>query len=125
MAIHNHLPIYKAALDLTCLSSRLVAHMPRNHRSVDGARLVACSREVLIHIRSANQTAEPVGRVSHIEMILARTDDVESELVVCNELRLISEESFVKAALLTTNVKRQASGWKKSSASKPVSRSSR
>lgn len=125
MAIHNHLPIYNSAFHLTCLSSRLVAHMPRNHRSVDGARLVAFSREILTHIRHANQTAEPTGRVSHIEKILAGANDVEDELVVCNELQLISEKNFAKAAGLTTDVKRQASGWKKATASKPVSRSPR
>jgi hypothetical protein len=51
MALHTELKIYKAAHALTTLASRLVAHMPRNHRSVDGALLVGHSRAILKHIR--------------------------------------------------------------------------
>jgi hypothetical protein len=122
MAIHKDLSIYRAALDLTCLSSRLVAHMPRNHRAVDGAQLVAHSRALLKHIRHANQA---IDKVPHIERLLDRVDDVDIELRICVELRLISPPAYAEAVALSGSVGRQAGGWKKASASKPDSRPSR
>jgi hypothetical protein len=119
MAIHNELPIYRAALDLTCLSSRLVAHMPRNHRAVDGARLVGCSRELLEHIRRANQA---VDKVPHLARLIEKIDDVSVELRICLELRLISQQAYANTVFLATSVGKQAGGWKKKSASTPVSR---
>lgn len=119
MAIHNELPIYRAALDLTCLSSRLVAHMPRNHRAVDGARLVGCSRELLEHIRRANQA---VDKVPHLARLIEKIDDVSVELRICLELRLISQQAYANTVFLATSVGKQAGGWKKKFASTPVSR---
>lgn len=112
MSLHKDLPIYSAAMKLTCMSSRLVAHMPRNHRAVDGARLVGESREVLKRIRVANMSAN---RVPCIDDLLAKVDDVEIELRLCVELKLISIEAYAQAVELTQSVGKQANGWKKSS----------
>ncbi|MDF3837104.1 four helix bundle protein [Cupriavidus basilensis] len=122
MAIHTELAVYKAAMELTILCSRLVAHMPRNHRAVDGARLVAYSRAVVRHIRLANQAAD---KVPHIEQLLDNLGGLEVEITVCSDLRLISTSGFSKAAPLVGSISRQAGGWKKASASKPDSRPSR
>lgn len=122
MALHHQLPIYKAALDLTCLSSRLVAHMPRNYRSVDGAQLVGHSRELLKHIRHANQAQD---KVPHLDLLLDKVVDVEVELRVCVDLRLISQRHYAKAVALAESVGKQGGGWRNKFASQPVSRSPR
>ena len=112
MGLHHDLPIYRAALDLTCLSSRLVANMPRNHRAVDGARLVGHSRTLIKHIRHANMAPD---KVPHIDRLLDNVDDVDLELRICVELRLISTDAYANAVKLTSSVGKQANGWKKGS----------
>lgn len=110
MALHNQLPIYRAALDLTCQSSRLVAHMPRNHRSVDGARLVAESRELLQCIRRVNEATE---KLPFLNALIGKIDDVGVELRICLELRLFSKEAYARVAALVGSIGKQAGGWKR------------
>lgn len=110
---------------LTQMSSRLVAQMPRNHRSVDGALLVGHSRELLKHIRHANMADTGKARVLHIDKILDKVVDVEVELRVCTDLRLISHTNYTQASALSDSVHKQAHGWRSYSASKPVSGSPR
>ncbi|MGI4815882.1 MAG: four helix bundle protein [Janthinobacterium lividum] len=122
MAIHTETAIYKAALDLTRLSSQLVAQMPRNHRAVDGALLVGNSRALLKHVRRANMATD---KIPHIDALLERLADLQTDLRVCTDLRLITQRNFSKAAALSISVGKQAGGWKKKSASRPDSWSSR
>jgi hypothetical protein len=123
MAIHTDLDIYKAAMELTRISSSLVSHMPRNHRSVDGALLVGHSRTILKLIRHANMAED---KVPDIDLILDEIVDVEVDLRVCVDLRLISLTGYARASQLSNSVHKQAHGWRKTSAEpKPVSRSSR
>jgi len=124
MALHTELKIYKAARQLTALASRLVAHMPRNHRAVDGALLVGHSRSILKHIRHANQ-APGADKVPHIDLLLDELTDVEVDLGVCVDLHLISEPAYADAVALASNLGKQATGWRNYSAQQPASRPSR
>jgi hypothetical protein len=120
MAMHTETNIYKAAMKLTVYSSRLVSDMPRNFRSVDGALLVGHSRALLKHIRYANQAFEEK-KVPHLDMILDVIVDVNVELQVCVDLRLISKPNHASAMLLSESVHKQANGLRRKYASQPDS----
>lgn len=122
MALHTTLKIYKPAREFTTLVSRLVAHMPRNHRSIDGALLVGHSRAILKHIRHANQADN---KVPFIDAILDDVTDAEVDLGVCVDLRLISKPAYADAIDLTEIIGKQAMGWRNYSAQQPASRPSR
>jgi hypothetical protein len=124
MALHTELKIYKAARKLTELASRFVAHMPRNHRSVDGALLVGHSRSILKHIRHANQEIGS-DKVPHIDLVLDEVTDLEVDLGVCVELKLISRPAYADAVELAGDIGKQAMGWRNYSAQQPASRPSR
>lgn len=124
MALHTTLKIYKTARELTTLASRLVAHMDRNYRSVDGARLVGHSRTILKHIRHANQ-ASGNDKVPYLDLLLDELTDVEVDLGVCVDLHLISKPAYADAVGLASDLGKQAMGWRNYSAQQPVSRPSR
>ena len=111
MALHTQLRIYRPALDLTKLASRLVSHMSRNYRAVDGAMLVGHTRAVLHEIRLANKAPD---KVPHLNRILDELSDIEIDLEVLTDLREISPSGYADAALLAKAVGRQAMGWRKS-----------
>ncbi|WP_321810118.1 four helix bundle protein [Burkholderia sp. BCC1985] len=124
MALHTTLDIYKTARKFTTLASRLVGHMPRNHRSVDGALLVNHSRAILKHIRHANQKFG-AAKVPHIDRVLDEATDAHVDLGVCVELKLISPDAYADAVELVGSIGKQAMGWRNRSAQQPVSRSPR
>ena len=54
MARHEHLPIYKAALDMTVHFEKLVAGFSRYHKYTLGTELREGSRAVLQHVLRGN-----------------------------------------------------------------------
>jgi len=124
MALHTDLDIYKTARKFTALASRLVGHMPRNHRSVDGALLVGHSRAILKHIRYANMKFG-ADKVPHLDRVLDEVTDIEVDLGVCVELRLITRSNYADAVNLVGSIGKQATKWRKASEQQPVSRPSR
>lgn len=122
MALHTKLKIYRPAKEFTTLVSRLVSHMDRNYRAVDGALLVGHSRAILKHIRHANQADD---KIPFIDAILDDVTDAEVDLGVCVDLHLISEGAYADAIELTETIGKQAMGWRNYSAQQPVSRLSR
>jgi hypothetical protein len=57
MARHEHLPIYKAALDMTVHFEKLLAGFSRYHKYTLGTELRQGSRAVLQQVLSANNAA--------------------------------------------------------------------
>ncbi len=57
MARHEHLPIYKAALDMTVHFEKLVTGLSRYHKYTLGTELRQGSRAVLQQMLSANNAA--------------------------------------------------------------------
>ena len=58
MARHEHLPIYKAALDMTVHFEKLVAGFSRYHKYTLGTELREGSRAVLQQVLRANNPAK-------------------------------------------------------------------
>ncbi|HOY03623.1 MAG TPA: hypothetical protein PLV36_19205 [Zoogloea sp.] len=61
MACHEHLPIYKAALDLTVHQEKVMTGFNRHHDYILGTRLRQGSRAVLQRLVRAN-------RATHIRL---------------------------------------------------------
>jgi len=64
MARHEHLPIYKAALDLTVHFEKLVAGFSRYHKYTLGTELRQGSRAVLQQVLRTNNAATSAQRAS-------------------------------------------------------------
>ena len=57
MARHEHLPIYKKAMDLTIYVEKVVRNFSRYHKDTLGSELRAKSREIVGAIASARMPA--------------------------------------------------------------------
>jgi len=64
MARHEHLPIYKAALDLTVHFEKLVAGFSRHHKYTLGTELRQGSRAVLQQVLRTNNAATRAQRAA-------------------------------------------------------------
>ena len=64
MARHEHLPIYKAALDLTVHFEKLVAGFSRYHKYTLGTELRQGSRAVLQQVLRTNNAATRAQRAA-------------------------------------------------------------
>ena len=66
MAHHEHLPIYKAALDMTVHFENLVAGLGRYHKFTLGIVLRQGSRAVLRQVSKANNAARRQQRAAEL-----------------------------------------------------------
>lgn len=71
MARHEHLPIYKAALDMTVHFEKLVAGFSRYHKYTLGTELREGSRAVLQQVLRANNAATREQRAAEL-LVLRR-----------------------------------------------------
>jgi 23S rRNA-intervening sequence protein len=117
MARYEHLPIYKAALDLTVHLEKVVAGFSRYHKYTLGTELRERSRAVLQQVVRANNQAHREDRAA---ALLHLRDDIEALLLA---LRVAKEVKAFKsfAAYLHTveqagGVARQNEGWFKHTA---------
>ena len=62
MARYEHLPIYKAALDLTVHLEKLVAGVSRYHKHTLGTEMHERSRTVLLQVLRANNAVNTLQR---------------------------------------------------------------
>ena len=72
MARHEHLPIYKAALDMTVHFERLVAGFSRYHKYTLGTELREGSRAVLEQVVRANNATTREQRVTELLVLRGR-----------------------------------------------------
>ncbi len=122
MAIHTTLQIYGTAYDLLGLAVEAVKCMPRDVKPVLGSRIVDRCLEITTLIRRANRADL---KAPDLEQLLERNEEIEALLRVSVEKRYIGRGQYGEAIRLTQSIGRQAGGWKKSSSSSPVARSSR
>ena len=117
MAIHTELPIYKLAYDLLGIAADLVKNMPRDFKGSFGKKINEECIEILVLIARANTARQ---KVSHIEDLLERVRVAELLIRLARDKRFISIPQYAEAVKLTGQVGRQATGWKKASAARPL-----
>ncbi len=112
MARHEHLPIYKRALDVAVHFEKVVAGFSRYHKYTLGTELRNKSREAVTLVIKANAARDKR------QSLLALRDCLDELLIVmriAKEARAFkSFESFAYAVKQVVSVCRQNEGWLRS-----------
>lgn len=122
MAIHTTLSIYGTAYDLLGVVVDAVKNMPRDAKPVVGGRIVDRCLEITTLIRRANRAGD---KAPDLDRLLERNEEIEVLMRVAVEKRYVGRGQYGDAIRLTQSIGRQASGWRKSSSTSPVTGSSR
>jgi len=117
MALHTSLPIYKVAYDLLDVIADLAKNMPRDFKASIGNKLRDECVEIVVLIFRANCAHD---KVPHLALLIERLQVTELLLRLSRDKRLISTGQYARAIELTSNVGKQANGWRKMSASPVV-----
>lgn len=122
MAAANHLPIYKVSYDLFGVVTEAVRNMPRDVKQIVGTRLTNEAMDIVMLIFRANAARD---KVPHIDDLLERLEVINLLLRLTHDKRLILTKPYSAAIELTSQVGKQAGGWRKHSASSPDASRSR
>lgn len=117
MALHHELPIYKVAYDLLALVTNVRRNMPRDVKQDLGK---AISKEcvcIVVLIFNANVARE---KAAYLLQLVERVEVVNLLMRLSRDLRFIPTKQYAAAIALTASIGRQATGWRKASASSPV-----
>jgi hypothetical protein len=122
MSIHTELPIYKLTYELMLLAVELTKNMPRNFKPTIGQEInkECVNLTVLVYRANCAQDKTP-----YLDKLLERVQVAELLLRLSRDLRFVSVGQYARAIALTDKIGRQANGWRKHSASTPVTSPSR
>lgn len=112
MAMHDDLPVYKAAYDLLLEILQVVGHFQREYRYTVGDRLKNEAVEVLMLIQDANMLPD---RASVLQDARRRVGAIRLLLRVANDSRQLGLKHFVAVSMKVEAISRQLAGWQKSS----------
>jgi len=117
MALHTSLPIYKVAYDLLSVATDVVRNMPRDYKASIGARIREECVDLVVLIFRANCARD---KVPHLDLLLERLQVAELLFRLSRDKRFISTKQYAQAVELTSQIGKQATGWRKHSAVSPV-----
>ncbi|WP_343728493.1 four helix bundle protein [Duganella sp.] len=117
MATHTSLPIYKEAYALLSLAADLVKDMPRDFKGSFGRKIHEECIEILVLIARANAAKE---KVPYIEALLERLQVTELLIRLGRDKQFISTKRYAAAVQVTTQIGKQAGGWKNYAAARPL-----
>lgn len=112
MALHHELPIYKAAYELLGMAVDVTRNIPRDFKRLIGEKVREECVEILVLIFRANVATH---KVPHIEQLQERLQVVELLLRMSRDKRFISTAQYANAVLITSDIGKQSTGWKRSS----------
>ena len=113
MARYEHLPIYKAAMDLCVYLENTVRNFSRYNKYTLGTELRDLSRSILLLIIKANSVRDKVDILCELT---SRCDMLKTILVLAKEVRAFeSFKSFQHASSMAVILSKQSEGWLKSS----------
>lgn len=116
--LHTELPIYKVAYNLFDLGTSLAKNMPRDLKQLIGGEIVRDCVRITILIFRANCAQD---KTPYLTELIERKETVELMLRLSRDKHLISTKQYAQAIALTSNVGRQAHGWKRPrSATRPL-----
>ena len=114
MARYEHLPIYKAALDLTVHLEQVVAGFSRYHKYTLGTELREGSRAVLQQVVRANNSRVAADRASRLLDLRDKIDTLLLSMRVGKEVKAFkSFAGYLHAVEQVGVVARQNEGWLK------------
>lgn len=110
MALHSELPIYKVAYDLLSLVVQLARNMPRDvKQQIGGAIRDECIRITVLIFR-ANVARD---KSPHLVELIERLQVAELLIRLSRDLRFIAPGQYAAAIALTSQIGKQANGWRK------------
>jgi hypothetical protein len=112
MAIHSELPIYKVAYDLLGLIVQVARNMPRDVKLQIGGELRGECIRITILIFRANVARD---KAPHLLELLERLQVAELLIRLAHDLRFIGQKQYAAAIALTTQIGKQANGWRRHS----------
>lgn len=123
MARHEHLPIYKAALDMTVHFEKLVAGFSRYHKYTLGTELREASRGVLMPVLRANNAKDKIERSAELLVLRDRIEALLLAMRVAKEVKAFkSFAGYLHAVEQVGSVARQNEGWFKKTQGKAQAR---
>ncbi len=112
MARYEHLPIYKAALDMAVHFERMVAGFPRYHKYTLGTELRDGSRAVLMQVVKANNASGAAARSAELVLLREQLDALLLALRLAKEVQALkSFAGYLHAVEQVGTVARQNEGW--------------
>lgn len=112
MARYEHLPIYKAALDLTVHLEKLVAGFSRYHKYTLGTEMREGSRAVLMQVLKANNAAGATHRRAALLDLREMIDALLLTMRVAKEVKAFkSFTGYLFVVEQVGSVARQNEGW--------------
>jgi len=113
MARYDHLPIYKAAMDLGIYLEGMVHNFSRYHKYSTGQELRTLAREIIKLIIRANSARDKIDTLSEL---VVQCEMLKTMLFFAKEAKAIqSFGAFQHASSLAVVLCRQSEGWLKSS----------
>lgn len=111
MALHTQLPIYKVAYDLLDAITDLAKNMPRDFKASIGSKLRDECVDIVVLIFRANVARE---KSAHLDGLIERLQVTELLIRLSRDKRLISTGQYSAVVDLTTQLGKQANGWRRS-----------
>jgi len=112
MAAYEHLPIFKAMMDLAVFVENTVKFFSRYHKYTLGSELRTMCHEALALIMEANSLRDKGSALMRLRVLLER---IKIHLVIARETKAFHKpNTFLQLAEKVVNVSRQNEGWLKS-----------
>ena len=112
MAHYEHLPIYKAALDLCIYFEKIIRHFDRHHKYVIGGDLRSLSIRAVMLIITANDARDKLPLLLKLKETL---EEIKIKIKICKEVKAFNSfKSFEVSVKLLDSVIKQCMGWIKS-----------
>ncbi len=111
MGMFYELPVYKATYDILVELYQMVQKMPREHKYALGEKLKEECMEIFLEIYQANTVAD---KREYLKRAILHLLKLWVMLRICNDLKLMNMERFIKLNEKVESVSRQLAGWEKS-----------
>jgi len=112
MARHEHLPIYKAALDLCIYFEKITRHFDRHHKYTIGGDLRRLSIRCVILVIRANDTRNKPPTLLKLKEAI---EEIKILIKICKEVRAFNSfKSFATSIKMVDGLIEQCVGWIKS-----------
>ena len=112
MARYEHLPVYKAAIDLAVYIEQIVAGFSRYHKYTLGSELRTLAHKIVSLVIKANNS---VDKKVLLKELLDAQEEMKIIIRISKEVKAFhSFNSFETCVRRLDNVIRQSSGWLRS-----------
>ncbi len=109
MARYEHLPIYKAAMELAVYFEKIVRNFSRYNKYTIGAELRNRSRQIACHVMRANSLEDKKGSLREL---VAMIEELKVVIRLTKESRAFYNfNSYTYSSKLTATLSKQAQGW--------------